>query len=126
MGPDTAHLYGSSPRSCFCPGKKAIDRAAKSDSELTAALGGDFPITPEIVVVRDTEEDGRINEAGMLIDDGVTTLASLRKKNGRMAQKGELPGSKIGTRWRFDRGQIDDWMKSKRPAADKKSTGETK
>jgi excisionase family DNA binding protein len=53
-------------------------------------------------------------------------LKMSRSKLYQMAQKGELPGSKIGTQWRFDRDEIDDWVKSKRPAADKKSTGETK
>lgn len=60
----------------------ALDRAAKSDPELAAALESDYTITPDIVVVRDMEEDKRINEPGILINDSVTTLASLRKKNG--------------------------------------------
>ncbi len=33
-----------------------------------------------------------------------------RSKLYQMAQKGELPGSKIGTQWRFDREKIDAWM----------------
>lgn len=31
----------------------------------------------------------------------------------QMAQKGELPGSKIGTQWRFDRDRINAWMNEK-------------
>ena len=50
-------------------------------------------------------------------------LKMSRSKLYQMAQKGELPGSKIGTQWRFDRDGIDDWGKSKRPAAGKKTTG---
>lgn len=81
----------------------ALDRAAKSDSELAAALGSDYTITPDIVVVRDTEEDERINESGILIDDGVTTLASLRKKNGGLP----LLHASISCKWtiRSDRAQ---------------------
>jgi hypothetical protein len=81
----------------------ALDRAAKSDSELAAALGSDYTITPDIVVVRDTEEDERINEPGILIDDGVTTLASLRKKNGGLP----LLHASISCKWtiRSDRAQ---------------------
>lgn len=81
----------------------ALDRAAKSDSELAAALGSDYTITPDIVVVRDTEEDERINEPGTLIDDGVTTLASLRKKNGGLP----LLHASISCKWtiRSDRAQ---------------------
>ena len=60
----------------------ALDRAAKADAELAAALGSDYTITPDIVVVRDTEEDCSINATACLVDDSVTTLASLRKRNG--------------------------------------------
>jgi len=31
-----------------------------------------------------------------------------------MAQRGEIPASKIGNQWRFDRDEIDAWMKSQR------------
>ena len=81
----------------------ALDRAAKSDSELAAALGSDYTITPDIVVVRETEEDERINEQGRLIDDGVTTLASLRKKNSGLP----LLHASISCKWtiRSDRAQ---------------------
>ncbi|BBF66364.1 NgoMIV family type II restriction endonuclease [Acidithiobacillus ferridurans] len=59
----------------------ALDRAAKNDAELAAALGSDYTITPDIVVVRDTIEDGVINAQICLVNDHVTTLSSLRKKN---------------------------------------------
>lgn len=62
----------------------------------------------------------------LTIEDLSSYLKMSRTKLYQMAQKGELPGSKIGTQWRFDRDEIDDWVKSKRPAADKKSTEETK
>ena len=29
-----------------------------------------------------------------------------------MTQRGEIPASKIGNQWRFDREEIDQWMKS--------------
>ena len=29
-----------------------------------------------------------------------------------MAQRGEMPAVKIGSQWRFDREEIDAWMKS--------------
>ena len=31
----------------------------------------------------------------------------------RMAKRGELPGFKIGSAWRFDRAQIEAWMRSR-------------
>ena len=36
----------------------------------------------------------------------------------RMTQKGEVPASKIGTRWRFDRDEIDIWVKNQKPITD--------
>jgi excisionase family DNA binding protein len=29
----------------------------------------------------------------------------------RLAQRGEIPASRIGTLWRFDRDEVDAWMK---------------
>lgn len=34
-----------------------------------------------------------------------------------MAQKRELPGSKVRNQWRFDQEEIDLWVKAQRPAA---------
>ena len=31
----------------------------------------------------------------------------------KMAKRGELPGFKIGTDWRFDRAQIEEWIRSR-------------
>ncbi|HUO92280.1 MAG TPA: NgoMIV family type II restriction endonuclease, partial [Rhizomicrobium sp.] len=59
----------------------ALDRAAKSDPELAAALGSDYTITPDIIIARETETDESINKVARLIDDQVTTLGSLRKKH---------------------------------------------
>ena len=81
----------------------ALDRAAKADAELAAALGSDYTITPDIVVVRDTEDDSVINTPELLVDDGVTTYASLRKKNGGLP----LLHASISCKWtiRSDRAQ---------------------
>ena len=81
----------------------ALDRAAKADAELAAALGSDYTITPDIVVVRDTEDDSAINAPAFLVDDNVTTLASLRKKNGGLP----LLHASISCKWtiRSDRAQ---------------------
>lgn len=56
----------------------ALDKAARADPELAAALGSDYTITPDIVVERAAEDDERINAGGYLVDDRVTRLASLR------------------------------------------------
>ena len=81
----------------------ALDRAAKSDPELAAALGSDYTITPDIVVARGTEDDDAINAPARLLDDSVTTLASLRQRNGGLA----LLHASISCKWtiRSDRAQ---------------------
>jgi hypothetical protein len=81
----------------------ALDRAAKSDPELAAALGSDYTITPDIIVARATEPDESINAGEVLVNDSVATLASLRKKNdGR-----PLLHASISCKWtiRSDRAQ---------------------
>jgi len=81
----------------------ALDRAAKNDAELAAALGSDYTITPDIVVVRDTETDAAINAPALLIDNSVTTYASLRRQNGGLP----LLHASISCKWtiRSDRAQ---------------------
>ena len=81
----------------------ALDRAARDNPELAAALGSDYTITPDIVVVRGTEDDGVINALAVLVDDRVTTLASLRKTNGGLP----LLHASISCKWtiRSDRAQ---------------------
>jgi len=81
----------------------ALDRAAKNDPALAAALGSDYTITPDIVVVRDTESDDTINAPAFLVDDSVSTRASLRKQNGGLP----LLHASISCKWtiRSDRAQ---------------------
>ena len=72
-------------------------------AELAAALGSDYTITPDIVVVRSTVEDAAINAAACLVNDSVTTLASLRQHNGGLP----LLHASISCKWtiRSDRAQ---------------------
>jgi hypothetical protein len=60
----------------------ALDKAARKDPELAAALGNDYTITPDIVVVRGLESDEHINSPGLIVDQEVSRLASLRAANG--------------------------------------------
>ncbi|AOA04270.1 NgoMIV family type II restriction endonuclease [Pseudomonas sp. TMW 2.1634] len=60
----------------------ALDQAAKADPELAAALGSDYTITPDIVVVRGLESDENINRHEFLVDSSVSTRASLRAAAG--------------------------------------------
>ena len=48
----------------------------------------------------------------LTIDVLASYLKLSRTKLYGMAQRGELPASKIGNQWRFNREEIDQWMKS--------------
>jgi excisionase family DNA binding protein len=58
----------------------------------------------------------------LTIEDLSCYLKMSRSKLYQLAQKGELPGSKIGTQWRFDRDRIDAWMNEKISAPNKQKT----
>lgn len=53
----------------------------------------------------------------LTIDELAEYLKMGRTKLYRLTQAGEIPASKVGTQWRFDREEIDDWMKDQRPPA---------
>ncbi|MFC2076205.1 helix-turn-helix domain-containing protein [candidate division KSB1 bacterium] len=42
-----------------------------------------------------------------------------RTKLYQMVQEGQMPASKVGTQWRFDRDEIDEWLKNQRPELSK-------
>ncbi len=81
----------------------ALDRAARNDPDLAAALGSDYTITPDVIVVRETEDDESINQPECLVDDTVSTLASLRRRDGLLP----LLHASISCKWtiRSDRAQ---------------------
>ncbi|EOY5420768.1 NgoMIV family type II restriction endonuclease [Cronobacter dublinensis] len=60
----------------------ALDKAARSDAQLAAALGSDYTITPDIVVAREPEHDSVINTPELIVDDSVTLMSGLRESNG--------------------------------------------
>jgi hypothetical protein len=81
----------------------ALDRAAKADAQLAAALGSDYTITPDIVVARGLESDQEINMCEFLVDGSVSTMASLRASAGGQP----LLHASISCKWtmRSDRAQ---------------------
>jgi hypothetical protein len=81
----------------------ALDKAARKDPELAAALGNDYTITPDIVVVRGLETDERINANEVIVNQEVSRLASLRAANGGLP----LLHASISCKWtiRSDRVQ---------------------
>lgn len=81
----------------------ALDRAARNDPELAAALGSDYTITPDVVIVREPEDDSAINMPDLLVDDSIATLSSLRRRDGGLP----LLHASISCKWtiRSDRAQ---------------------
>jgi hypothetical protein len=81
----------------------ALDKAAHKDPELAAALGNDYTITPDIVVVRALETDASINAPEFIVDEEVSRHASLRKIN----QGFPILHASISCKWtlRSDRAQ---------------------
>jgi excisionase family DNA binding protein len=53
-----------------------------------------------------------ITDKWLTIDELAAYLKMGRTKLYTLAQKGNIPGSKIGSQWRFDREEIDAWIKS--------------
>jgi hypothetical protein len=60
---------------------EALERAAKRDPQLAAALGSDYLIKPDIIIMREPEEDESINSAEFLVNDYHARLTSLRRIN---------------------------------------------
>ncbi len=69
------------------------------------------------------ETDMEPQDKWLTIEELSGYLKISRSKLYQMAQKGELPGSKIGTQWRFDRDRIDAWMNEKMSAPSNRKTG---
>ena len=81
----------------------ALDRASKSNPELAAALGSDYTITPDIIIVRNLLTDEEINKPKQIIDENFAKLSDLRKSNGGKP----LLHASISVKWtiRSDRSQ---------------------
>lgn len=81
----------------------ALKQAASENPELAAALGNEYTITPDIVIVRELEDDSHLNAPLLLVDGTVAQHASLRAANGGKA----LLHASISCKWtlRSDRAQ---------------------
>ena len=59
----------------------ALDAASKENPALAAALGSDYLIKPDVVVIRFPETDETINSSRMLVDEAQARLTPLRRVN---------------------------------------------
>lgn len=58
-----------------------LERASKANPKLAAALGSDYLIKPDVVVIRFPEEDSVINASGLLVDEVQARRTPLRRIN---------------------------------------------
>ena len=81
----------------------ALDAAAKANPELAAALGSDYTISPDVIIVRQLMEDSEINAPGIIVDESNGKRAAIRKSNGGKP----LLHASISSKWtiRSDRSQ---------------------
>jgi len=84
-----------------------VQRILDGHPELKTALGGDYLITPDIIVSREAESDERINENKKLVDagDNVVSCSPLRMAN--VPQNPMILHASISCKWtiRSDRAQ---------------------
>ena len=80
-----------------------LNRLTAYDKKLAASMGNDYMVAPDVVVYRETVSDEDINEAQVLVDDTVCTMADLRKKNGGLP----ILHASVSAKWtmRSDRAQ---------------------
>jgi hypothetical protein len=80
-----------------------LDEASKANPELAAALGSDYTITPDVVVVRNLVEEFTLNDGCEIADEYSARKTSLRRDNGGLP----LLHASISTKWtmRSDRSQ---------------------
>ncbi len=59
----------------------ALDAASRANPELAAALGSDYLIKPDVVIIRWPEDDEIINTCGMIVDEQQALHTPLRHRN---------------------------------------------
>ena len=59
----------------------ALEAASKANPQLAAALGSDYLIKPDVVIIRQPEDDETINAGANFVDDVRARLTPLRRVN---------------------------------------------
>jgi len=81
----------------------SLAKQVRENKELLLSLGNDYEISPDLVILREPEEDAKINKDCILVNNEVAMHADLRKKSN------ELPilHASISCKWslRSDRAQ---------------------
>lgn len=51
----------------------------------------------------------------LTIDQIADYLQASKEKVYKLCQRGKMPASKFGGQWRFDKREIDEWLRQQRP-----------
>lgn len=80
-----------------------LTELTKANKKLSAMIGNDYMVAPDIVVYRDLCTDEEINSNEKIVDESVSRMADLRKSNGGKA----ILHASISAKWtmRSDRAQ---------------------
>lgn len=80
-----------------------LTELTKANRKLSAMIGNDYMVAPDIVVYRELCEDAEINTPTIVVDDATSKMADLRKANGGKA----ILHASISAKWtmRSDRAQ---------------------
>ena len=80
-----------------------LDKVAKSNPKLAAALGNDYTITPDVIIIHHLLKDEEINNPNTIVDLEVSRKANIREINGGQP----LLHASISSKWtiRSDRSQ---------------------
>ena len=81
----------------------ALEELSRGNPELAAALGSDYLIKPDVVIIRFPEEDETINAKGILVDEAHARLTPLRHINNQQP----ILHASVSCKWtmRSDRAQ---------------------
>jgi len=81
----------------------SLAEAVKKDPDLAVAIGMDYLIKPDVMILRRPEPDSVINSAAFEVDDRVATLASIRSANNSLP----ILHASVSCKWtlRSDRAQ---------------------
>jgi hypothetical protein len=61
--------------------KEAVSILAKTHPRLAASIGGDYTVSPDVVLIRHPEPDEVINADASLVDESVARMTMLRQRN---------------------------------------------
>jgi len=59
-----------------------LSQLTEQNSQLAAVLGNDYLVAPDVVMYRDLYDDEEINAENLIVDDRISTMTDIRRKNG--------------------------------------------